>query len=350
MLRVVKFVAGSLLGLILLLGLCAWLYVRSLDLDQEAKPNKLASESDLGFAPAPSHMPQPIRGRILAVVTSADTLLDGSKTGYELTELSRAWWVFTANDFAVDIASPNGGVAPMRLDDDLIDADYAFLNDPRARVQLRNTRKLSELDPTDYQAVYLVGGKGAMVDFYRNTELARILRGVAQTGVIGAVCHGPAALLDVRLNNGQLLLAGKQTTGFSNAEELFLMKNPAQRLGFMLEDQLALQSSYRAGPMYLEHVISDGNLITGQNPWSSWGVANAMLKALGSELRPRQVTAEERSVTLLQLYHAEGLTAAIAAKQRGTRSDKRLLLMHAFVAASNGQWRHAWAIEKLARA
>ena len=88
MLRVVKIVAGSLLGLILLLGLCAWLYVRSLDLEQEAKPNKLASESDLGFAQAPSHT-RPIGGRILAVVTSADTLLDGSKTGYELTELSR---------------------------------------------------------------------------------------------------------------------------------------------------------------------------------------------------------------------------------------------------------------------
>ena len=103
-----------------------------------------------------------------------------------------------------------------------------------------------------------------------STALRRILADVhARQGVIAAVCHGPAALIDVPTATGGDLLAGRRVTGFSNAEERFLMAEPVQQLGFLLQDALAARADFIEGPMYLEHVVVDGRLLTGQNPWSS---------------------------------------------------------------------------------
>jgi len=333
----------SLLGL-LAIGVSAWWYVHSLNLDAEPKADPRADASALGFAQDYSGVS---RGRILAVVSSAERLLDGSPTGFELGELARAWWVFRGNGYEVEIASPLGGKAPMRLDDDLIDADYAFLNHPEAARQLAATRRLSDVDPKAYVAVYFVGGKGTMIDFYRNRDIAHLLRELSPGAVIGAVCHGPAALLDVRLADGSLLLHGHVVSGFSNAEERFLMDEPSAKLGFLLQDALSLQAgSYSEGPMYLEHVVQSKRLITGQNPWSTWKLAESMMRALGHEPAVRRQTAEERSVQLLHIYRRHGLAAAMREKQAGRASDKRLLLMHAVIAGM--QW-HVWDALKLAR-
>src|SRR5690606_2870226 len=98
---------------------------------------------------------------------------------------------------------------------------------------------LDRVDPSDYDAVYLVGGKGAMLDLHGSPALQSIIAEVYRGGgVIAAVCHGPAALIDVTLHDGQTLLAGRRVTGFSNAEEYFLMKDPVQKLGFLLQDGL----------------------------------------------------------------------------------------------------------------
>ncbi|MEQ8803166.1 MAG: type 1 glutamine amidotransferase domain-containing protein, partial [Haliea sp.] len=87
----------------------------------------------------------------------------GKRTGYELTELSRAYYVFTANGFTVDIASPDGGQPPVVIDDDdMGEFDYAFLNDPVARSKVINSTAVASINPEEYAAVYFVGGKGAM--------------------------------------------------------------------------------------------------------------------------------------------------------------------------------------------
>ncbi len=330
------------------IGLSAWGYVHSLHLDREPKPNPRAEASVLGFTGKPSGS-----GRILAVVSSTPTLLDGTPTGYELTELSRAWWVFTGNGFQVDIASPQGGVAPMRKDD-LIDADYAFLNDPAAQASLKSTVRLADVDASRYRAIYFVGGKGAMLDFYRNTEIARLLKDIAPRGVIGAVCHGPAALLDVRLASGELLLKNKTVTGFSNTEELMFMKDPVSKLGFMLQNQLSLQAAqFSEGPMYLKHVVTSGNVITGQNPWSTWQVAEQMVAALGHEPLARRTTMEEASVEILLSYRARGWQAALHTQaqlmqDKKVAKDKRLIVMHALVAAMHGDLGDALSLARLA--
>lgn len=349
MTRILKRTLLFLLLTALTLGIGSFAYVRSMDLAAQPQADRAADASTIGYQ---NPLPQPHRGRILTVVSSAEKLLDGSKTGFELSELSRAWWVFRANGYAVDIASPAGGEPPMRIDD-VGNADYAFLNQPEVQRQLKNTLPLREVNADNYAAVYFVGGKGTMLDFYRNPDIANLLRRLAPRAVIAAVCHGPAALLDVRLDNGELLLAGHTVSAFSNAEELFLMEEPVRKLGFFLQTALQQQATYSEGPMYLDHVVVSDRLVTGQNPWSTWSVAQATIRALGHTPAARTLTAEERSVELLGIHHAQGLRAALKAKNALTADnphafDKRLVLMHALVAAMQWQPIRALALVRLA--
>lgn len=331
-----------------LLAATAWWYVASLDLDEEPLADRNAVAADLEFLRPGSVR---LRGRILAVVSSTARFdAQRRKAGYELTELSRAYWVFLANGYEVDIASPRGGEPPMVQDDDLVDADYAFLNDAAARAKLAATVPLEQVDPARYAAVYFVGGKGAMFDFPGNAQITRVLSEIAPRGVVGAVCHGPAALLDAVDTDGRALLAGRRVTAFSNAEELFLIDNARAVFPFLLQDALVARGAqFVEAPLYLENVVRDGNLVTGQNPWSTWAVAETMVRALGHEPVPRKETAEESSIRLLALHHREGLSAALEHKSQSPRSDKRLLLMHALIAAMRYEWRQAYALQHLAR-
>ena len=104
--------------------------------------------------------PIPSRGKVLAVVTSTDTMgKSGKATGYELTELSRAYYVFQANGFEVDIASPKGGNPPVIIDDeDMGLYDFAFLNDPLAQQKAKNTLEIAAVNADDYEAIYFAGG------------------------------------------------------------------------------------------------------------------------------------------------------------------------------------------------
>ena len=331
--KFLKWAAGLLLALCVVLATVGYGYVESLDLDQEVQGNRQAQATDLPFVRDGVREP---RGRVLAVVSSTARFDEGRrKGGYELTELARAYWVFVANGYEVDIASPRGGEPPQVLDDGLVDADYAFLNDATAQAKLAATLPLADVDPARYDAVYFVGGKGAMVDFRGNPDIARIIGAIEPRGVVGAVCHGPAALLDVVLADGRPLLQGRRVTGFTNAEELFLIEDAEIAFGYLLQDALAAQADrFVEGPLYLDNAVVDGRLGTGQNPWPTWSVAEAMVRALGHEPVPRETTAEEVSVQLLGIHHAEGLDEALRRKTELPRASKHLLLMHALVAAS----------------
>jgi putative intracellular protease/amidase len=234
--------------------------------------------------------------------------------------------------------------------DDIIDADYAFLNDPDARAKLAQTLPLAQVNPQHYAAVYFVGGKGTMFDFPGNADIQRIVRDIAPRGVIGAVCHGPAALLNLRLDSGVNLLKQRAVTGFTNAEELFLIADARTRHGFLLEDALKAEAEFREGPMFLDHTVVDGNLITGQNPWSTWSTAEQMIRALGHEPVARAISNEEHSVNLLGTYRRDGIDAAIAHKATLERSDKRLIVMHALIAAMQWQLLDSHRLLRLARA
>lgn len=321
-------------------------YLRNLDLDSQPPADPRTTPGELamlqGERPAP-------RGRILAVVTS--TAKAGEiAAGLELTELSRAYYTFIANGFDVDIASPEGGRPPVRMDDELIDVDHAFLNDADAQRRLSNTLPLATVDASHYAAVYFVGGKGAMFDFAGNPDVHRVVASVYDVGgVVGAVCHGPAALIDVTLGDGRKLLAGKRVTAFTNEEELFLLENAREVFPFLLQDALAAEAAmFSEGPKYLDHTVIDGRLVTGQNPWSTWSVAEGMIRALGFDPVAREPTREERAVAVLSTFHKEGADAAAVVRDQAAGFDKRLILMHAVVSAMEGRLAEAYRLQQLA--
>jgi putative intracellular protease/amidase len=329
----------------LVLGL--YLYGRSFGLERQPAPDPMATPADIAYL---ARAPAPTRGRILAVVSSTASMRDGARrAGYELTELARAYYVFQVNGYQVDIASPRGGEPPARIDiDDMGDIDYAFLNDPRAQAKLRNSIALAQVEAAQYTAVYVAGGKGVMFDLPGNPDLARIVRAVAGRGVIGAVCHGPAALLDITLDDGRSLVAGRRLAGFTNEEELFLMSDARKQLPFLLEDRARARGAvFAAGPKFVDTVAVDGRLVTGQNPWSTWSVAEAMVRALGHRPVSRETTAEERSVRMLAAYYRGGLEAGRAVRTVGF--DRKLILMHALVAAMEWDLPDAFQLQRLAR-
>ncbi|MDN5202535.1 type 1 glutamine amidotransferase domain-containing protein [Fulvivirgaceae bacterium BMA10] len=295
---------------------------------------------------------KPFRGKILAVVTSTDVMGDSNKkTGYELTELSRAYYVFQANGFKVDVASPLGGEPPVIIDgDDMSVFDYAFLNDSAAQHKTKHTLALEDTNPDDYQAVYFVGGKGAMFDFPQNTKIQSIVRSYYQSEkVIGAVCHGPAALVNVTLDDGSPLLANKTVSSFTNDEELFLIPDAETIFPFLLQDKLTEKGArFNDGLLYLENVSHDGNLITGQNPWSTWTLAETMVQQLGYVPKERKKTPEENTVHVLSVYERQGyVQTKREIKDLYVREqkdlDRVLLAMHSIVAAM--QWKIGKSID-----
>lgn len=285
------------------------------------------------------------RGKVLAVVTSTDMMGSSDKsTGYELTELSRAYYVFLANGFEVDVASPLGGNPPVVIDgDDMGAFDYAFMNDVVAQEKIKNSLKIDDVVAEDYEAVYFVGGKGAMFDFPENAKIQSIVQQYYQSGkVIGAVCHGPAALVNVTLDDGSPLLANKTVSSFTNKEELLLIPEAASIFPFLLQDKLASQGAlFSAGDLYLEKVSHDGNLLTGQNPWSTWALAESMIKQMGYTPKERTRTSEENTIDILSIYETKGydqgklaIEDALVHKQKPI--DRMLLAVHGIIAAM--QW------------
>ncbi|MEP0357257.1 type 1 glutamine amidotransferase domain-containing protein [Paraglaciecola sp.] len=277
------------------------------------------------------------RGKILAVVTSTNKMgQSNKKTGYELTELSRAYWVFTANGFKVDVASVKGGKAPVVIDaDDMGEYDYAFLNDPKAQQKVTQTLFIDDVDPNDYAAVYFVGGKGAMFDFPNNPAIQKLVKNLHENNkIITAVCHGPAALVNVKLDNNDWLITNKDVSGFTNDEELFLIPDAQTIFPFLLQDKLSERgANFQLGETYLEKVVQDGQLITGQNPWSVWTLAEKTIEALGYDPIPREITAEENSIQLLTLYKQEGYKSARSfVNNNNLKYQQVLIVMHSIVA------------------
>lgn len=284
----------------------------------------------------------PKRGKILAVVTSSNTMgTSGKSTGYELTELSRAYYVFKANGFDVDIASPLGGKPPVVIDDDdMGEFDYAFLNDSIAHYKTSHTIAMNDVVAEEYQAVFFVGGKGAMFDFPDNKAIQTIVRNYYQSGkVIGAVCHGPAALVNVTLDNGRPLIENKKVSGFTNKEELLLIPDAKSIFPFLLQDKLTAQGAkFNEGAMYLEKISHDKNLVTGQNPWSTWLLAETMITQLGYTPKHRQITAEENAVKVLDVYENYGSEKAkklieTMASQENTLMSREFIASHSLIAA-----------------
>lgn len=243
--------------------------------------------------------------KILLVLTSADELA-GQETGYELSEAAHPWKVFRDAGHTVDFASIQGGTpTPYSSTDEEDPIVDEFTTDETVNAMMLNTPALENVEVGDYDAVYLVGGHGAMLDFPDSQPLKALLKELyLADGFVGAVCHGPAGLLDVPLENGLSLLTGKKVAGFSNAEEDAVGKTDA--VPFSLEDKLTEQAEkYTSADPFEEHVVVDGHLVTGQNPASAAGVAKEMVKLLTEVVREEKAAEDEAAAELRAEKDAE---------------------------------------------
>jgi putative intracellular protease/amidase len=250
--------------------------------------------------------------RVLLVVSGAGR--DGGKTrpGFEMEELAQAYLVLKANGFTIEIASPQGGAVEADKYEADVDFIAAFLADSVAAQQLRTTRRTQDLRGADYAAVYIMGGKGAMFDLPSDSALQRVVGEIAaRDGIVAAVCHGPAALAFVRTPAGTPLVAGRRMTGFTNEEELAFGKRWAKEFPFPLESKLReVGARWEEAPLMLPYHVIDGRLITGQNPYSTILVAEAIVRAAGRTPVARTPWREERTMALVTRFLAGDSTAA----------------------------------------
>jgi putative intracellular protease/amidase len=219
---------------------------------------------------------------VLMVLTSHGTkgASGGEPTGFYLGELTHPLAELEAAGIAFELASIQGDEPP--VDGlDLADAVNArYWNDSAFREALRHTQRLGDVDASKYSAVFFAGGHGAMWDFPTSPDAARVIREVYEAGgVVGAVCHGPAALVNVTLGNGAYLVAGKNLSAFTDDEERAV--GLAQTVPFLLATTLTQRGAHHHPvPDWTAQVVVDGRLVTGQNPQSAAGVGAAMRELL----------------------------------------------------------------------
>ena len=225
--------------------------------------------------------------KILIVLTSHDQLgSTGKKTGFWLEEFAAPYYVFKDAGAAITLASPKGGQPPLDpksdLPENLTESTKRFRTDSAAQAELADTKKLADVSAADFDAVFYPGGHGPMWDMPDNpTSIALIEAFVKADKPVGAVCHAPAAFVNVRGQDGKYLVKGKRVTGFTNAEEQAVGLSTV--VPFRLEDRLKERGGvYSSGVNWAPHVQVDGDLVTGQNPASSGPAAKALLTLLHS--------------------------------------------------------------------
>jgi putative intracellular protease/amidase len=225
--------------------------------------------------------------KILIVLTSHDQLGNtGKKTGFWLEEFAAPYYMLKDAGAAITLASPKGGQPPLDpksdLPENLTELTKRFRADKAAQVELANTKKLADVSAADFDAVFYPGGHGPMWDMPDNRASIALIEAFVKSGKpVGAVCHAPAALVNVRGIDGEYLIKSKRVTGFTNAEEEAVGLTAV--VPFLLEDRLKERGGvYSKGADWSPYIQVDGKLVTGQNPASSGPAAEALLTLLRS--------------------------------------------------------------------
>jgi putative intracellular protease/amidase len=224
--------------------------------------------------------------KILMVTTSHGQLGEtGKTTGLWLEELATPYYVFKDAGAEITLASPGGGQPPVDPNSEQSSsqtkATQRFHGDTEATQALAQTHALADVTAEHYDAVFYPGGHGPLWDLADNEDSLRIIETLyAQGKPVAAICHGPAALRDARGPFGLPLVRGKAVTGFSNSEEQ--AAGLTDVVPFLVEDMLKeIGGTYSKAADGKSHVVTSGNLITGQNPASSAEAAKAVLQQLG---------------------------------------------------------------------
>lgn len=225
---------------------------------------------------------------ILMVLTSHDQLGNtGKKTGFWLEEFAAPYYVFKDAGVQITLASPHGGQPPLdpKSDDESAqtDATRRFKADAEAQKQLASTVPLSSVKADAFDAVFYPGGHGPLWDLAEDADSIKLIESMAAAGkTVSAVCHAPGVLRHVKAADGSPLVKGKNVTGFTNTEEAGVQLTDI--VPFLVEDMLVKNGGhYSKGADWQSYVVTDGKLITGQNPASSEAAALAVVRQLKGE-------------------------------------------------------------------
>lgn len=223
------------------------------------------------------------QNKVLIVLTSHSTLGDTDlKTGFWLPELTHPYYEFKQSGYSIDIASIEGGMAPLdaKAFEEPDEYHQRFLNDAELMAKVMRTIPLSTVDPDDYQVILFSGGSGPMWDFPDNEHVQRIATAIYENkGIVSALCHGNAALINIKLSNGAFLIDGKSVAAFTDEEEASI--GQAEIVPYSLEKTLKSRGANHVyGKPWEENIAIDGRLFTGQNPASAHKLTQEIIKFL----------------------------------------------------------------------
>jgi len=220
--------------------------------------------------------------KVLFVLTSHNQLGNtGKKTGFWIEEFATPYYYFTDKNIEIVIATPNGGQGPIDPKSNepsfQTESTKRYFTDSKAQKLLSNTKKLSDVNQKDFDAVFYPGGHGPMWDLATDKNSIALIKSFYDNNKpIAFVCHGSAALVNVKNANGEYLISGKKITGFCNTEEDAVQLTNV--VPFSLENRLKERgANYEKGADWSSFTITDGLLLTGQNPQSSQEVAEKLL-------------------------------------------------------------------------
>lgn len=223
--------------------------------------------------------------KILMVLTSHSQLGDtGKPTGFWLEEFAAPYYVFRDAGFDITLASPKGGLPPLDPVSDEPDAQSddtrRFRNDSAAQKLLANTHKLASLNTDDFDAVFYPGGHGPLWDLASDENSIKLIEKFWANGKpVGAVCHAPGVLRKVKTPDGKALVKGRRVTGFTNSEEEAVGLSAI--VPFLVEDKLKKAGAqFERTEDWGAFAVTDGHLVTGQNPASSAVAAEELVKLL----------------------------------------------------------------------
>ena len=235
----------------------------------------------IGLVQAQTKKSKNMKKKILFVVTSHDKKgSTGEDTGFYLGEVSHPWEVLYKAGYEIDFVSPKGGTPPVDGFDLKDPVNKEFWENKEYKNKIDHSMTPSQVDPKEYSTIFYAGGHGAMWDFADNKELAAIASEIYENGgIVAGVCHGPAGLVNIRLNNGKYLVDGKKINAFTNEEESEVKLTNV--VPFLLENRLKERGAqFEKSGLWQNHVVADQRVITGQNPQSAKSVGEAILKEL----------------------------------------------------------------------
>lgn len=221
---------------------------------------------------------------VLCVVTSHPIKGDsGQPTGFWLSELTHALAVLQDAGIKTELASIRGGQPPVDGFDLTDEVNARFWKDSNFRTSLANTLCLDRVDASRYSAIFYAGGHGTMWDFADSSAVQQVTRQIYDAGgIVSAVCHGPAALVNVKLSDSSYLVAGKRMASFTDQEEEEVQATKI--VPFLLASTLSARGAlHQPAPNWTANVVVDGRLVTGQNPASAHGVGEAVRDLVKSQ-------------------------------------------------------------------